>query len=235
MRRQPRGMSTSNLLMPPSIQEENVHHLAFSPVKIEKYFGSNARSAFLNKINVAYQEDTIKGANLPNAFSETAYLPSKEAFVDIPFMPRRPEKATTRGVERQMQVESLGEVSCLDDYDDRPGLHGAVDAPSTVCSFDYQHITDYEHEQPASPRTAFISGCIQEKINPRASLLLRKTVSQELNLQHQGTYVDSIEHGRYAGGQVGCAVETWADTLTTPCPSPTLCYSILHCMCNILN
>lgn len=171
--------TTSNLLIPPSIMEENVHNLVFSPVKVEKYFGSNARLDFLNRINVAHQDETIRG---------NGYLPSKEESTPIPFMPRRPVKSSDRPAP--VSVASLGDVSCLswmnEGYDDRPGL--GVEAPSvdTITSFDYQTTSDYERNQPSSPRTTYISGCIQEKLNPRASLLLRKSVSQELNLQHQG-------------------------------------------------
>jgi hypothetical protein len=178
-----RGISDFNILMPPSLLEENVHTLPASPVKLEKYFGSSARGAFLSKINVAYQEESIKGTGkAAAAFKQTAFLPSKEEYVDIPFAPRRPVKEDK---ERHVCVDPLGDVSCLDGCDDRPpGV--CVDAPSSFCSLDYQETDDYRHAQPPSPRTAFISGCIQEKLNPRASLLLRKNVSKELNLQHQG-------------------------------------------------
>lgn len=196
----------TNLLLPPSIMEENVHNLAFSPVKMEKYFGSNARSDFLKKINLAYQDETIKGRGLSGAYSETAYLPTKEEFVDIPFMPRRPVKTSDRPAKRLL-VESLGDVSCLDGHDDRPGLRMEEHSMDTTTSFDYQKTSDYEHNQPSSPRTEFIAGCIQEKLNPRASLLLRKTVSQELNLQHQG------------------------NSLASPSMSMSVCLSRCSCLC----
>lgn len=38
----------------------------------------------------------------------------------------------------------------------------------------------------SSPRTKYLTGCMQNNVNPRASLLLRKNMSKELNLQHQG-------------------------------------------------
>ena len=37
-----------------------------------------------------------------------------------------------------------------------------------------------------SPRTTYLTGCMQERLNPRASLLLRRNFTKELNLQHHG-------------------------------------------------
>jgi hypothetical protein len=39
---------------------------------------------------------------------------------------------------------------------------------------------------PTSPRSKYLVGCLRESLNPRASLILRKHVNQELNLQHLG-------------------------------------------------
>lgn len=39
---------------------------------------------------------------------------------------------------------------------------------------------------PLSPRSKFIDGCMRVGLNPRASLVLRKTLSKQLNLKHQG-------------------------------------------------
>lgn len=43
--------------------------------------------------------------------------------------------------------------------------------------------TDYVE---LSPRSKFIDSCIRKKLNPRASLILRKTFTKELNLRHLG-------------------------------------------------
>lgn len=179
-----RGKLGTNILSPPTLMQENVHTLASSPVKLERYLGSNARSSFLSKINVAYHEETIKGdAGMEVGYNKpTAFLPSKEESVDIPFAPRRPKKKISR--KNIAIIESLGDVSCLEGFDDRPGLH--IDVQSTVGSVENLDVADYEQHQPLSPRTTFISGCIKEKINPRASLMLRKNVSKTLDLQHQG-------------------------------------------------
>jgi hypothetical protein len=37
-----------------------------------------------------------------------------------------------------------------------------------------------------SPRTKFLASCLKDQVNPRASLLLRKSITSKLNLTHQG-------------------------------------------------
>jgi hypothetical protein len=39
---------------------------------------------------------------------------------------------------------------------------------------------------PTSPRSKYIVGCLREKLNPRASLILRKRINSELKLEHLG-------------------------------------------------
>jgi hypothetical protein len=39
---------------------------------------------------------------------------------------------------------------------------------------------------PTSPRSKYLVGCLRESLNPRASLILRKHVNHDLNLQHLG-------------------------------------------------
>jgi hypothetical protein len=38
----------------------------------------------------------------------------------------------------------------------------------------------------SSPRSRYILGCLEKRLNPRASLLIRKSLSGELNLKHMG-------------------------------------------------
>jgi hypothetical protein len=39
---------------------------------------------------------------------------------------------------------------------------------------------------PISPRSRYLVGCLRDNVNPRASLITRKHVSHELNMQHLG-------------------------------------------------
>jgi Ran GTPase-activating protein (RanGAP) involved in mRNA processing and transport len=40
--------------------------------------------------------------------------------------------------------------------------------------------------EPASPRSKYIDSCIRKRLNPRASLILRKNFTKRLCLQHHG-------------------------------------------------
>lgn len=44
-------------------------------------------------------------------------------------------------------------------------------------------------EIPISPRSAYLAGCARDKLNPRPSLIVRKQLVKELNLQHQGNCI----------------------------------------------
>eukprot|EP01031_Cornospumella_fuschlensis_P031077 gene31077-37560_t len=48
------------------------------------------------------------------------------------------------------------------------------------------HDIDFSRCTITSPRSKYIVGCIQSQLQPRASLLLRKNISKQLNLQHLG-------------------------------------------------
>jgi len=45
-----------------------------------------------------------------------------------------------------------------------------------------------------SPRSAYIMGCLGDNLNPRGSHIVRKTISDELHLEHFGMGDDLIEH-----------------------------------------
>jgi hypothetical protein len=47
-------------------------------------------------------------------------------------------------------------------------------------------LTHLTSQAPTSPRSKYLVGCLRSSLNPRASLILRKHVNDELNLQHLG-------------------------------------------------
>jgi hypothetical protein len=54
-------------------------------------------------------------------------------------------------------------------------------------SFDVPTVKDdLQDGTVTSPRTKYIAACLKKNMNPRMSLILRKRVSADLNLQHQG-------------------------------------------------
>jgi len=78
--------------------------------------------------------------------------------------------------EYNYDSEGVRDQECLSDDD-----------CASVDSFDVQTVqTDVQTGSLASPRTKFISSCLKRGLNPRMSLIVRRRVSPELNLQHQG-------------------------------------------------
>jgi hypothetical protein len=90
------------------------------------------------------------------------------------------------------EVQQHAEASALRKTQGRRDDESVVTA-STVSTMDlymteYYNETDKDYSRGAitSPRTKFIASCMQEKLNPRASLVLRKNMTKRLNLQHHG-------------------------------------------------
>jgi hypothetical protein len=90
------------------------------------------------------------------------------------------------------EVEQHAEASALKKNRGRRDDESVMTA-STVSTMDlymteYYNETDKDYSRGAitSPRTKFIASCMQAKLNPRASLVLRKNMTKRLNLQHHG-------------------------------------------------
>lgn len=73
-----------------------------------------------------------------------------------------------------------------DGHDDKPPSIADEDNLS-VDSFDAPTVReDVQDGTVTSPRTKYIAACLKKNMNPRMSLILRKRVSADLSLQHQG-------------------------------------------------
>lgn len=91
---------------------------------------------------------------------------------------------------RTASDDSADEYSDIDD-DAGTGTDSDKDDMENVSSVD-SFISDLVENdynasaiaQPLSPRSRFISSCVREGLNPRASLVLRKRMSTHLNLSH---------------------------------------------------
>ena len=66
--------------------------------------------------------------------------------------------------------------------------HSLIDEENvSVDSFDVPTVKDdLQDGTVTSPRTKYIAACLKKNMNPRMSLILRKRISSDLNLQHQG-------------------------------------------------
>ena len=114
---------------------------------------------------------------------------------------------------RNNQIDN-NEINNLDVNDEDITLDGSYNDPTEYFDFDDEENEDemqlekdnedYEDDienltltgklindglditEPVSPRTKYIEGCLREKLNPRASLVIRKKLTKKLELQHLG-------------------------------------------------
>jgi hypothetical protein len=175
-------------------------------MKIEKYFGDHSRQEFFGRSNWIRDKCNIinKGDNIAE---KVVMTPKLDYSVDFAFAPRRfddlgddeydednddddddDNEEDAEAVDKaDAQVRRLG-LGIHSSYTSAPTNLAATD--SSVCTFEsgstlHTSCTAIERGTPTSPRTRYIGNCINSKINPRASLILRKHVSTELKLRHQ--------------------------------------------------
>lgn len=189
-----------NALMPQSLLEEDFRNRRQARVRHENYFGAQARVSFLHRQQWLQREQgqlDRGGEDLAQhtIFEENAAENSHS--IDFPFMPRRPpgpdDGTVTGGDSSQEQAEEDVSLLFCDDFEvpedasEQDGVSAAKSYEThSVATLDLSTTMQFHKLTETSPRTKFIASCAQAKVLPRASLLLRKNVSTELNLQHQG-------------------------------------------------
>jgi len=186
-----------NALMPPSVHEEDFRNRRRGKVRHENYFGDQAKSSFLSRYHWVSQEQSVLDHGTDDLVNHTVFEENaveNSHSIDFPFMPRRPMDPEDVSVATADPFEN-DNISLLfcEDFDvpedrveaDRESV-GATRETHSVATLDLSATMQFNKQTETTPRTKFIAACIQAKVHPRASLLLRKNVSTELNLQHQG-------------------------------------------------
>ena len=150
----------SNFLLSPAPKDEG--HRDRKKMQWEKYFGQNAREDFYGRSS--WVKDKRNFMNLADNVAEKVVLNPKEDnyATDYAFAPRRIDKKNRTEMGSCDDTRSVITETTL----------------QTTC-------TEIDRGVPTSPRTRYIGNCINNKINPRASLILRKNVSTKLTLKHQ--------------------------------------------------
>jgi hypothetical protein len=193
----------ANPLMPPPIKEEGRRDK--NSIKLEKYFGIQSRQEFFGRANWIRDKGNVmnKGDNIAE---KTVLTPKDDYSTDFAFAPRRFDDLEDDVEEEgegddndNEESEVWGKKLQLDaatTYTSAPTNRAmSVSSVSTIASASTLHTTRsvIEKGAPTSPRTRYIGNCINSQINPRASLILRKRVSTELNLSHQVSRGDSCK------------------------------------------
>ena len=174
------------------------------PLRRRPHSASNpasAKSEYLTQYTV-FEDNTVENSHTidfpfmprrpvsPHSDDEGQSLTTEELEVELSAM------------EQKSKVQHDDSVSLLfcDDFDIPaadlelsqrqlpPSLSVADETYDThsVATLDLSATMQFHKQTEATPRTRFIASCLQAKVHPRSSLLLRKNVSTDLNLQHQG-------------------------------------------------
>jgi Ca2+-binding EF-hand superfamily protein len=155
-----------SVLEPPSFRDElNID----GAVRLEKYFGDEARQDFSRRLNWVSRHKNI---DEEDSMMRIRLDQEKTASLAFPFCPVRMDDITDPNEEK---CHDSTIVLDEDDY-------------TTASTFDASAVIHDVKDggRLNSPRTKFISSCVKKKVNPRMSLILRKRVTDELSLQHMG-------------------------------------------------
>jgi hypothetical protein len=193
------NLRRGNALIPPPMEEEDFRNRRKGRVRHENYFGVEAKTSFLNRYHWVSHEQSVLDHGVDDlqrhtVFEENTFENSHT--IEYPFMPRRPVNPDDASVasEDLYENDNISQLLC-EDFEDPVDNGSGVDLEKSVAgshethsvaTLDLSATMQFNKQTETTPRTKFIAACIKAKIHPRASLLLRKNVSTELNLQHQG-------------------------------------------------
>lgn len=143
---QPQGPRPQNALMPPSLLEEDFRHRSRGRIQHENYFGTEAKSNFVQRVQWVAREQSVldplpldsKGAAGAGASSYTIFEDNTREnshTIDFPFMPRRPAapdddvSVATEELEQEISAmdranrggeDSVSLLFCEDFFDHHP-------------------------------------------------------------------------------------------------------------------
>ena len=161
-------------------------------VNLQRYFGLNARNEFGRRIKwlsnqrkLLYPErnELLEKTRFESSYDGHSYTqsPSKSQ-IKTNFQSQGDSTISNKSTNQKNsdEIPSSSSSIIINNNDD-------VDDNISVDSFDVQTVKeDIQEGTITSPRTKYIAACLKQNMNPRMSLILRKRVSSELNLQHQG-------------------------------------------------
>jgi hypothetical protein len=194
-----RAAQRQNVLVPQPVEEEDFRNRSKGRVRHENYFGDQAKSSFLSRYHWVAQEQSVLDNGSEALVHHTIFEENTKEnshTIEFPFMPRRPGNPDDMSVasEDPFEDDNVSLLFCNDfdipeDTEEAAASIAETYDTHSVATLDLSAAMQFNRELETSPRTKFIAACIQAKVHPRASLLLRRNVSAELNLQHQGGWV----------------------------------------------
>ena len=170
------------------------------------YFGGSARDVFFDQFHHLAKHRLIEGnasnkltkKNLRDkdsakretgtgSISRVALQPKSTYDLDFPFAPKRPSTANAALPGVSLSSHFGNQSSFLfEEGGNQPssieGHHASV-LTSFYDTTSKQGSTQQGGDALSSPRTAYLEGCLNAGLKPRASLILRKNVTTEVNLK----------------------------------------------------
>ena len=136
-----------------------------APPLRERYFGPDARIRFYDRYRFLSKQHTLTCTDVGDELSAMVFDNEDPEHREYPF------SNAGQGGQNQATGESNEEdkkniMAFKSKYEDEFPDHSA------------------DISVPLSPRSRFISGCIRERKNPRASLILRKRLDKSINISH---------------------------------------------------
>eukprot|EP00602_Paraphysomonas_sp_CaronLab_P004794 CAMPEP_0185021358 /NCGR_PEP_ID=MMETSP1103-20130426/4051_1 /TAXON_ID=36769 /ORGANISM="Paraphysomonas bandaiensis, Strain Caron Lab Isolate" /LENGTH=1351 /DNA_ID=CAMNT_0027552843 /DNA_START=296 /DNA_END=4348 /DNA_ORIENTATION=+ len=153
-----------------------------SPVEVRKYFGNPARNRFFKHYQWLSKQQRLQ--SLPKTIEEDTELCRGAALVFD----------NTDDPDSDM-FRSCREDECVDAADSIDEIDAKYSEKTQALVNTLRAITPDVYNlpqqgsgmtEPTSPRSKYIMGCLFRKINPRASLIIRKKLTRELHLEHYG-------------------------------------------------
>lgn len=170
------------------------------------YFGESARDVFFDQFHhlakhrliegnasnkltrkALREKDSAKKNTGTGSISRIALQPKSTYELDFPFAPKRP--STANAALPGVSIASLfGNQSSFlfDEGTNQPssieGHHASV-LTSFYDQTSKNDTTQQGSDSLSSPRTTYLEGCLNGGLKPRASLILRKNVTTEVNLK----------------------------------------------------
>jgi len=184
-------------VVPESMQES--YRERAPPIK-ERYFGAGARVMFYDRLRFLNKQRTLTCTDFDERLEKVLFDNEDldQENQDYPFAEdkevwlKRQEEGEVGKEEEEEEEEK--EKDGRGDRDLKKGTPlrapaVKVEAADGLKMFENKYAKDFPdpHQSihmPLSPRSRFISGCIKERKNPRASLILRKRLGKDINISH---------------------------------------------------
>lgn len=153
------------------------------PIDAVKYFGPQSRSKFNTRLfYLSHKKNQMVHAGDMSNRIPLDFKDKGREELYFPFAPQRPTSEEETGDDNKdnSMDDSVSGITGGSEFQD------IVSTLSSMSTLSFGPKVRSREGEPTSPRSKFISACMQGRMNPRASLVTRKNLSKRLELQHHG-------------------------------------------------